>query len=88
VFLSSRQKEVLEAQGKYAEYKKVADDKDRLNISRSTLHSINSNIFNNFREGLETMDEYFDIFDGRYKRHFNEVWDRMRSIRYKMKKGI
>ena len=84
MFLSSKQKEVLEAQGKNAINKKVADN--RLGMPRSTMHSINSNVFNNFREGLEVMDEYFDVFEGRYKRHEDEIWDRMRSIRLKMKR--
>lgn len=86
MFLSSKQKEVLEAQGKNAINKKVAHNYDRLNMPRSTMHSINSNIFNNFREALEVMDEYFPVFEGRYKRHEKEVWDRMRSIRSKIKR--
>lgn len=86
LFLSSRQKEVLEAQGKNATNKKVADNYDRLNMPRSTMHSINSNIFDNFKEALETIDEYFPIFEGRFKKekHYDELWDRMRSIRLKM----
>lgn len=86
MFLTSKQIEVLEAQGKDARNKKVADDIDHLNMPRSTMHSINSNIFNNFREALVVMDEYFDVFEGRYKRHEDEVWDRMRSIRLKIKR--
>jgi len=52
------------------------------------MHSINSNIFDNFKEALETMDEYFPIFEGRFKKkkHYDELWDRMRSIRLKMSK--
>lgn len=86
MFLSSRQKEILAAQGKDARFKGTADQPDRLNMNRSTMHSINSNIFNNFREALEAMDEYFPVFEGRFKRHEPEVWDRMRSLRLKMKK--
>lgn len=50
------------------------------------MHSINSNIFNNFREALEVMDEYFPVFEGRFKKkkNYDELWDRMRSIRAKM----
>jgi len=87
LFLSTKQKQVLEAQGRKAENKRVADNHDRLNMPRSTMHSINSNIFNNFREALDVMDEYFDVFEGRYRRHGDPVWERMRSIRYKMKQA-
>ena len=86
MFLTSKQKEVLEAIGKDAVNFKIADDVDHLNMPRSTMHSINSNVFNNFREALEAMDEYFDVFEGRYRKHEAEVWDRMRSIRLKIKR--
>ena len=84
VFLSTKQREVLEAQGKNAIRKKVASND--LGMNSSTFHSINSNIFKNFREALEVMDEYYPVFEGRFKRHDLEVWDRMRSLRAKMQR--
>jgi len=86
MFLTTRQKEVLAAQGKYAENKAVADDAAHLDMNRSTMHGINSNVFNNFREAVEVLDEYFPIFEGRMKKHYPEIWEHLRSIRGKMQK--
>lgn len=87
MFLTRAQKRVLEAIGKDAINFKVADD--NLKMKRSTMHSINSNIFENFVEALEVMDEYFSIFEGRIKRRGgdeSDVWDLMRSLRLKIKR--
>ena len=84
MFLTTRQKQVLDGQGKNAVNKAVADTTDHLDMNRSTMHGINSNVFNNFREALEVMDEYFPIVEGRMRKHYPEVWDRMRSLRLKM----
>ena len=87
MFLTEAQKRVLDAIGKDALNFKVADH--NLKMKRSTMHSINTNIFDNFVEALEVMDEYFPIFKGRIKRRGgsdSDVWDRMRSIRLKIKR--
>jgi len=85
MFLTSRQKQILDAQGRNAERKKTAHVD--LDMPRSTMHSINTNVFNGFLSALEAMDEFFPVFEGRYRKHYPEVWERMRSIRNKMQKA-
>lgn len=85
MFLTTRQKAVVESQKPTMRYNMVPSE--RLGISDSTIHSINSEIFNNFTEALELMadHEVFEIFRGRFKKHKDDVWEHTRQIRSLLK---
>jgi len=85
MFLTTRQKEVINAQ-KPRERSQAIPNR-RLDITESALHSINSDIFMNFVEALELMadSEVFEIFKGRFKKHHTRVWESTRAIRSQMK---
>lgn len=85
MFNTTRQKEVLEAQTPRYRSQKIPSD--RLGISESAIHSVNSDVFNNFVEALELMadPDYFQIFEGRFKKHKTEIWSLTRQIRTLMK---
>lgn len=81
MFLTERQKEVLEAQTSRARSNAVPHQ--RLGVSASTVNSINTEIFQNCMEALEVMadPEVFAIFRRRFKRRKEEAWDYTRQIR-------
>ena len=81
-FLTRREKEILEALGKYNQEKNVAHQK--LGIAQSTVRSHSTKIFKKFVEALETMVEYEPIFKGRLKRNHDEVWELTRKLRREM----
>jgi len=86
MFLTTRQKEVLNAQTLSKRAIKIPEY--RLNVKKSTINSINTQVFSDFMEALEIMadDEYWEIFEGRFKKHYENVWDNIRIIRGKMQK--
>lgn len=81
-FLTRREKEILEALGKYNQEKNVAHQK--LGIRQSTVRSHSTKIFKKFVEALDTIVEYQPVFEGRLKRHHHEVWALTRKLRSKM----
>ena len=85
MFLTERQKEVLKAQTSIA--RNGAIPYQRLGVSPSTVHSINSEIFQNFLEGLQVIadQDNFDTFKGRMKKHRADIWDLTRQIRGQIK---
>lgn len=85
MFLTERQKEVLEAQTSRARSHAVPNQ--RLGVSESTVNSINTEIFQNCMEALEVMadPDVFAIFRRRFKRRKEEAWDLTREIRGHLK---
>ena len=85
MFLTERQKEVLEAQKPTNRYH--LQPRDRLGVRESTIHSINTEIFQNFMEALEVMadPDVFNIFRRRFKRRKDEAWALTREIRGHLK---
>jgi len=62
-FLTKREREILEALGKYNENKNVAHQK--LGVAQSTVRSHSTKIFKKFVEALEVIVEYQPVFEGR-----------------------
>ena len=85
IFLTTRQKEVIHAQKPRARNNAIPHQ--RLGVTESTIHSINTEIFENFVEALELMadPDVFEIFKGRFKKHHTRVWENTRAIRSQMK---
>ena len=81
-FLTRREREILEALGKYNQEKNVAHQK--LGIAQSTVRSHSTKIFKKFVEALETIVEYQPVFEGRLTRNHHEVWKLTRLLRSKM----
>ena len=81
-FLTQREREILEALGKYNQEKNVAHQK--LGIAQSTVRSHSTKIFKKFVEALDTIIEYEPIFRGRLKLNHEEVWKLTRILRSKM----
>jgi len=85
IFLTKRQQEVINAQMPLARNHELPHR--RLGVTESTVHSINTEIFENFVQALEVMadKDVFELFKGRFKKHHTRVWESTRKIRSKMK---
>ena len=81
MFLTARQKEILEAQ--LPRKRSGMIPSERLGISESSINSTNTKIFEDFAEALELMadPDVFALMEGRFKKHAPRVWDYMRLIR-------
>ena len=86
MFLTNRQKEVLDAQTPPQRSQRLAHE--RLGVKESTVSSINHEIFKNFMEALDVManPDYFNIFKRSWKKHGANIWELTRLIRSNMKK--
>ena len=82
--LSKKQKIRLQAQGMYAENFKVAPQ--MLGIRQGAMNSCNTRIFVDFIELLNAMNDYYPIFERRF-RHSQESLRQMRSLTRKIKKS-
>ena len=82
--LSKKQKMRLKAQGKYGENRKVAAL--QLNITQGTLNSCNTRIFTDFNELLFIMNEYYPIFERRFKNQPKSL-SMLRSLTRKIRKS-
>ena len=82
--LSEKQKTRLEAQGRFAENRRVAAT--TLGISKGTLNSCNTRIFTDFNELLHMINEYYPVFDRRF-RNKPEALRQLRSLARKVKKS-
>jgi hypothetical protein len=82
--LSEKQKRRLEAQGRFGENRHVAAL--NLLISQGTLNSSNTRIFVDFMELLEVMNEYYAIFERRF-RNSPEALKMLRSLARKIRKS-
>lgn len=85
MFLTARQKEILEAQRHHKHWGGPIP-KDVLGVTQSSIDATNTHIFNNFIEALVVMteEEYEAIFDGRLKKHGRQVWEATRKLRKRM----
>ena len=86
MFLTNRQKEVLDAQTPRQRSQRLAHE--RLGVTESTVSSINHEIFKNFMEALDIManPDYFNIFERSWRKHGVNIWELTRLIRSMMKK--
>ena len=82
--LSEKQKSRLRSQGRHGENVKVAAV--RLGISQGALNSCNTRIFVDFNEMLEAMDDYYAIFDRRFRNSPRSL-ELMRSLSRKIRKS-
>jgi len=82
--LSEKQKTRLEAQGKSGENRKIAALV--LGISQGTLNSCNTRIFTDFNELLYVMNEYYPLFERRF-RNKPETLRLLRSLARKVRKS-
>lgn len=82
--LSEKQKFRLEAQGRHGENVRVAAT--RLGISRGALNSCNTRIFTDFIELLHVMNEYYPVFERRF-RNKPEALRQLRSLARKVRKS-
>jgi hypothetical protein len=83
--LSEKQKLRLKIQGKNGEYRKIAAFK--LGITQGTLNSCNTRIFVDFNELLWTMNEYYTVFERRF-RHNPESLRLLRNLTRKVKRSL
>ena len=82
--LSEKQKMRLQVQGRFGENRRVAAQ--MLGIQKGALNSCNTRIFVDFNELLAAMNEYFPVFERRF-RHSPESIRQMRSLTRKIKKS-
>lgn len=83
--LSEKQKMRLMAQGRHAENRNVTAL--RLNVSQGTINSCNTRIFTDFNELLRAMNEYYPIFERRF-RNKPERLSMLRSLTRKIRKSM
>ena len=83
--LSEKQKIRLQAQGRYGENRKVAAR--ILGIRQGALNSCNTRMFVDFNELLAAMNDYYPIFERRF-RHSPESIRQLRSLTRKIKKSM
>lgn len=79
-FLTTTQKQVLEAIGPDRGYFNVADN--RLGMRRTTMHTHLSDVWKKYLDALETIADYYPIFHGRFSRHE----DALKSVRRKLRR--
>lgn len=82
--LSEKQKMRLEAQGRSGENRRIAATS--LGITQGTLNSCNTRIFTDFNELLYTMNEYYPVFERRF-RNKPETLRLLRGLARKVKKS-
>ena len=82
--LSEKQKTRLRTQGRHGEYKEVAAMD--LGINQGALNSCNTRIFVDFKEMLEAMNEYYPIFERRF-RNTPESLKLMKSLTRKIRQS-
>ena len=83
--LSEKQTRRLVAQGKHAENRNIASV--RLGVSQGTISSCNTRIFTDFNELLWAMNEYYPVFERRF-RNKPESLAMLRSLTRKIRKSI
>jgi hypothetical protein len=83
--LSEKQKLRLQVQGRFGENRRVAAE--MLGIRQGALNSCNTRIFVDFVELLDVMNEYFPVFERRF-RHSPESLRQLRSLTRKVKKSM
>jgi hypothetical protein len=84
--LTTNQKKVLKAIGKHNETRNVAAN--GLGITQGALDATLNQIYTDFKDTLEALDEYYEVFARRLKHESdNEVYSRLRRIARKMKEG-
>jgi len=83
--LSQKQKFRLLAQGVHAENRRVAALE--LGISQGTLNSCNTRVFVDFNELLGAMDEFYPVFERRF-RNSPESLRVLRRLSRKIKKSV
>ena len=83
--LSEKQKIRLQAQGVYVEIFKVASQ--MLGIRQGALNSCNTRIFVDFIQLLDAVNEYYPIFERRF-RHSPESIRQLRRLTRKVKKSM
>ncbi len=86
MFLTTRQRQVLDAQAPRQRSQQYAHE--RLGVTESTISSINHEIFKNFKEALELMadPDYFNLFERSFRKYSPDIWENTRLIRSQMKK--
>ena len=82
--LSEKQKLRLQVQGRFGENRKVAAG--MLGIRHGALNSCNTRIFVDFVELLNVMNEYYPVFERRF-RHSPECLRGLRSLARKIRKS-
>ncbi len=82
--LSQKQKLRLSAQGRHGENRRVAAVE--LGISQGTLNSCNTRVFVDFNELLVAMDEFYPVFERRF-RNSPESIKVLRRLSRKIKKN-
>jgi len=83
--LSEKQMRRLVAQGKHAENRNIASV--RLGVSQGTINSCNTRIFADFNELLWAMNEYYPVFERRF-RNKPESLAMLRSLTRKIRKSL
>jgi len=82
--LSEKQKLRLQTQGRFGENRRVAAG--MLGIKQEALNSCNTRIFVDFVELLDVMNEYYPVFERRF-RHSPECLRQLRSLARKIRKS-
>ena len=82
--LSEKQKRRLKAQGKHAENRNIVAV--RLGLSQGTINSCNTRIFTDFNELLCTLNEYYPVFERRF-RNRPESLAMLRSLTRRIRKS-
>jgi hypothetical protein len=82
--LSEKQKLRLQVQGRFGENRRVAAG--MLGIRQGALNSCNTRIFMDFVELLDVMNEYYPVFERRF-RHSPECLRGLRSLMRKIRKS-
>jgi hypothetical protein len=83
--LSEKQKIRLRVQGKFGENRRIAAR--TLGINKGALNSCNTRMFVDFNELLNAMNEYYPIFERRF-RHSPESIRQLRSLTRKIKRSM
>ena len=82
--LSEKQKARLKTQGRNGEKMRIAAIE--LGISQGTLNSCNTRIFVDFTEMLEAMNDYYPVFERRF-RNSPDSLKLLRSLSRKIRKS-
>ena len=82
--LSEKQKLRLQTQGRFGENRRVAAG--MLGIKQGALNSCNTRVFVDFVELLDVMNEYYPVFERRF-RHSPECLRQLRSLARKIRKS-
>jgi hypothetical protein len=82
--LSEKQKMRLRVQGRQGENRRVAAG--MLGINKGALNSSNTRVFVDFCELLRAMNEYYPVFERRF-RHSPDCLRQLRSLARKIRKS-